>query len=121
MAVKKNKEWLLDYIKRQKTRHKSLLMKNALSKKESEMSGSNTIRPHQVRAQLQRGESTEASLKLKPVISQSFENSTIDKTVPKCPPRELAAKMTENFLTVRSLSEEEDIFHEKPRRIHKEK
>ena len=89
--------------------------------KESEMSGSNTIRPHQVRAQLQRGESTEASLKLKPVISQSFENSTIDKTVPKCAPRELAAKMTENFLIVRSLSEEEDIFHEKPRRIHKEK
>ena len=118
----KNKDWLLDYIKRQKTRHEDLIMKNALSKIESEMSGSNTIRRHQVRARLQRGESihVEPRLKPKPIISQGAENSNFNKTVPKCAPRKVAERRPENFLTVRSLSEEEDIFHEKPRRIHKE-
>ena len=117
----KDKDWLLDYIKRQRTRHEDLIMKNALSKIEAEMSGNNTIRRHQVRARLQRAEPMEPSLKPKPVSKrQSFEDAANDKTVTKCVPKKTPERKPEIPMNVKLQSEKEDIFHEKPRKIHKE-
>ena len=109
----KDKDWLLDYIKRQKTRHEDLIMRNALSKIESEMSGNNTIRRHQIRARLQRAESMEPSLKAKPLSkTQTSEYSDSVKHV--------FTKSPEKGQETQSYRDTEDTFHDKPRRIHKE-
>ena len=112
----KDKDWLLDYIKRQKTRHEDLIMRNALSKIESEMSGNNTIRRHQIRARLQRVESMDQSLKTKSMGSiQTGEGAEVSKTV-----KTAAIKSPEKGQETLSLGDTEETFHEKPRRIHKE-
>lgn len=116
-----DKDWLLDYIKRQKTRHEDLIMRNALAKIEAEMSGSNTIRRHQIRARLHWEEPAESKVKIKPELGPRRETMDVEhKTIPKRSPRKSGETKSENFLRIRSMSSGEDTHIEKPRKLHQE-
>ena len=112
-----DKDWLLDYIKRQKTRHEDLIMRNALAKIETEMSGNNTIRRHQVRARLHRDESVES--KLKQLTSRSFESPRCDTKLSRKSLESLKMDI-EPSLGVRAVTEGDTMLCEAPIQLHKE-
>ena len=114
-----DKDWLLDYIKRQKTRHEDLIMRNALTKIEAEMSGNNTIRRHQVLSRLHRAETFNG--KRKSVSGKRFESPRCDSTLVV---KHLPIKSTENdsqrSLGTRSVTEGNNMLNNTPRKLQKE-
>ncbi|KAL4224028.1 hypothetical protein ACF0H5_017485 [Mactra antiquata] len=50
----KDKTWIKGYLHREKTRHEDLIIRNALNRIESDMSGANMIRRQQMRQKLQQ-------------------------------------------------------------------
>lgn len=55
----KDKNWILGYIHKEKTRQEDLIIRNALNKIEDEMSGANTIKRHQIKQKLQHEKEAE--------------------------------------------------------------